>query len=469
MKVPESRFKRALLAAGIVAGVCGLAFGVFILRFVALVSVPEFPPPTGQAEAREQDLQVLELWARKDRSVTEPVRGRIAAALNGQGEPVRTLSDAAFELWVARTLAMADNAHTNVSPEARRARVNGVPVHFFLLADGLYVLEARQDHLDLIGARVLAIDGRQVSGLITALRPFHGGPEAFNRAHVALNLASPELLHAAGLAERPDRYELTLQQGPQQTRVVLEAEPPESVTPRGLGQVSALRREVADGWAHLHTKQPVPLLERVDPELGRGFLIESWRGGLYVRMDAHYDSGVSLSRFKRLVVQRVTEDQPDFLVLDLRLNRGGNWSTGFSKRVVGALRKEAHVFVLVSEHTFSAGIIEAALFKAAAEGRAIIVGDGPGDRLRFWANGGTSVTMPNSGIELRIWTGYEDWADGCSDWKRCFWITMFTGVAVGDLDPDIQAPLTFAAYASGDDPALIAAQRVLRGADKKSK
>jgi len=464
VKAPDFPFKRILLATGSVLAVCGLGFVIFLLRFVPLVGQPEFPVPGSPEEAREQDLQVLDLWARKDWSVTDAVRSRISEALSDPAKSIHRMSDVVFELWIARTLALADNAHTNVSPESRRARLNAVPLHFYLFSDGLYILEARRDHSDMLGARVLSIDGRDIEELIRGLKPYHGGPTAFNRAHAALNLASPALLHAAGLTEHPDSYELTLQHGTRVVRAAVRAEPAASVTPHGLGQTSALQPGTQDGWVHFLGSRFDFYLTDVNPDLGKGFLIEPWLDGLYIRMDAHSDSVVSLSEFRRRVIRKTIESDPAFLVLDLRLNRGGNWSTGYSRNVVGALPQEAGVFILISNHTFSAGIIEAALFKAAAGKRAVIVGDGPGDRLRFWANGGTSLKLPNSRIGLRIWTGYEDWASGCSNWRVCFWITMLTGVSVGDLDPDIRAPLIFSAYANGVDPALVAVERQVRRA-----
>ena len=81
-----------------------------------------------------------------------------------------------------------------------------------------------------------------------------------------------------------------------------------------------------------------------------------------------------------------------------------------------------------------------------------IVGEKPGDRLAFWAEG-TSIDLPNSKIAINISTGYHDWAHGCRE-LRCYWPNYFYDVGVGSLDPDVTMGWRFADYARAVDTVL---------------
>jgi len=91
------------------------------------------------------------------------------------------------------------------------------------------------------------------------------------------------------------------------------------------------------------------------------------------------------------------------------------------------------------------------------------VGAPLGDYLQFWSEGGGVFTLPNSGLQIWVATGYHDWENGCNSWVDCFWLNILHGVAAGPLEPDISAPLTYADYSKGVDTsmnAVFAAQGV---------
>lgn len=73
-------------------------------------------------------------------------------------------------------------------------------------------------------------------------------------------------------------------------------------------------------------------------------------------------------------------------------------------------------------------------------------------KLRFLANGGTPLKLPNSGISVNVWSSIEDYADGCWDWKDCFWLSpMFRTEGVGNLTPDMPVKPSFGDYVDGKD------------------
>jgi len=92
--------------------------------------------------------------------------------------------------------------------------------------------------------------------------------------------------------------------------------------------------------------------------------------------------------------------------------------------------------------------------------KVVVVGEPAGDNLIFWANGGADMMLPNSGITVRIWTSYNDWKDGCHDWKVCFTYDLFDSVGVGSIEPDVTAPLRFRDFVDGEDTALKKIQEI---------
>jgi hypothetical protein len=109
--------------------------------------------------------------------------------------------------------------------------------------------------------------------------------------------------------------------------------------------------------------------------------------------------------------------------------------------------------VLTSPWTFSAAITTVAALKQAGGSKVMIVGEPVGDGLAFWAEGG-AFNLPNSGITAYFTTARHDYARPCTNRRTCFWLNELFPVRVRNLQPEISAPLTFAAYSTGRDPAL---------------
>src|SRR6185503_12822956 len=104
------------------------------------------------------------------------------------------------------------------------------------------------------------------------------------------------------------------------------------------------------------------------------------------------------------------------LVLDMRLNGGGdlNNTRDFAETLPALV--PGRVFVLTSPWTFSAAISTVGYLKQKAPSRVTIVGETVGDRLVFFAEG--------------------------------------RPIAVPTLDPEIVAPWTIETYRNGRDPGM---------------
>jgi hypothetical protein len=204
------------------------------------------------------------------------------------------------------------------------------------------------------------------------------------------------------------------------------------------------------GWRAITPTAGTPLwLRRPD----RAFLREPLAGGLYVRLtrnDSARDQ--SIREFGAETLSAVGSARPAFVVVDLRLDGGGDYTS--TARFTRELPRvfQGPLYILVGRETFSAGIVTAARLKYYGGSRSQLIGEPMGDRSRFWAEG-QRYRLPNSGITVSYATGYHDWESGCSSLSRCFWINVLMGVAAGSLEPT-RLPLRFADFRAGRDRAL---------------
>jgi tetratricopeptide (TPR) repeat protein len=128
------------------------------------------------------------------------------------------------------------------------------------------------------------------------------------------------------------------------------------------------------------------------------------------------------------------------VILDLRLDRGGNGDLRFGlvKSLIKAEDDDTRLFVLVGRGTFSAS--QFILDDLDRFSDAVFVGEPASSKPNAYGDG-YRINLPNSGLRPSA---------------SIYWWQIDQGPR--DFTPiDVAAPLTFAAYAAGRDPALEAA------------
>ncbi|MBT8287789.1 MAG: hypothetical protein KJO00_07200 [Bacteroidia bacterium] len=435
-----------------------LAFGfVFYNRFV--VSAPEvsYQPPKDLAEAQLQDLDYLSLYPELDRSWDTDKK--VEDFLNG----IEDLKDrlpvslAVFEMEIAKLVALADNAHTNVSAAGRAKRMNAIPLRFHWFKEGLYIVMAKTEYNDLLGALVVTIEGQDPADLLEKLKPYRGGAETHLKYNSPLFLMSPEILHAIGLASSPDHLriqciDLSGNTFDMEVSASIEDKDVPGYTPEGW---LVPKPEYKNSeWKNCIQTAAVSLpLMHLDRNVNHLFLDDK----LYVQVNENWDTEESeVKPYLKSVIQDPEFKKLQKVILDLRFNPGGDYHMvrPFINAVKTELTTGQKLYVITGNGTFSAGLLTVAYAEDQLKEKAVIIGEPVGDNLQFWADGGLPLTLPNSEIKVHIWTAYHDWQNGCDDWKKCFWITIFDGVAVPSVQPDALVPLSFIDYLDGKDTAL---------------
>ncbi|HRD44944.1 MAG TPA: hypothetical protein PLF78_00520 [Caulobacter sp.] len=452
-------------------------FGRRILLIVATVlafhpiPIPPLlqPRPESALEARMQDLRHFEHVPRNERSMTPEMRARFDRRIADIRSRAATMTDAEFMLGLARAQAEIDNAHSNGNVASMVERFPHLPVRAAFLGDDLRILRAARGYEDLLGSRITHIGGQPVGEVTRRFRDAFGGNDASFRVVAPLLLETPAYLNAVGIPGDP--IEVQLERIGEAPKVrLLEAFTPSAdarwVTPGALPL--HWRRDTATVWTSLRPSGDPLYLQLPDRGYWRRPLPDQNAVYINLRTNIDDDTGVSLKAFVAETVADLRRHRPAAVIVDLRFNPGGDYS--LTHPLMSALGDivgpNGRIYLLSSNNTFSAAIVSMAFAKQGAPDRTVIVGEEIGDRTAFWAEG-WRYKLPNSGFGARYSTAFYDLTNGCTGLFRCYWGAFFLmPVIVDDLDVDIPAPLTFADYVAGRDPALEAieqAEAVRRG------
>jgi hypothetical protein len=171
--------------------------------------------------------------------------------------------------------------------------------------------------------------------------------------------------------------------------------------------------------------------------------------------------GYDIGDFQALVQRELRARTPRHLVLDMRLNGGGDLTTTRSFMQSLPTLVPGTIVVLTSPWTFSAAISSIGYIEQIAPDRVTIVGEEVGDRLEFWSEG-RPLTLNRSGIVISRATERHDYANGCKAYKDCHGNVVRHPISVRTLEPNVAAPWTIEAYRAGSDPAMAAAARLLQ-------
>ena len=424
-----------------------LAFAASVPASAATAVPAQSEPAKLTAEQWREDLRFMasEMKARHANLYHQVSQQQFDVAVADLDRRIPTLQRNQIIVGMMRIAAMVGDGHTRIEPRKDKAfGFRSLPLKLYWFDDGIYVWAAKPDQRDLIGARVDTIGGvpigeaiRRTSELVS--QETVSGPRLF----VPLYLAMPDILQALGMSDTRKAATLTLVRGGRRwtARVpVGEVAPPWP----GDTDVSLM---AADGWLDARSgAQPLWLQAPLDKHR----MVElPDRHALYVQLNMVADTDdESLKAFGERILTAVQRTNPKTVVLDLRLDQGGNGDLvhRFVASLIRAEDADTRLFVLVGRGTFSAS--QFILDDVGRHTDAIFIGEPASSRPTGYGDAYKSI-MPNSGIAVRSSIKY---------WQ--FWQDMrpFTPI-------DLAAPLTFADYVAGRDPALEAALSYDKGPD----
>jgi hypothetical protein len=346
--------------------------------------------------------------------------------------PFMTENEIIAEL--ARIMAMLDG-HTYLFMLQQQAGFHLYPIRLYAFEEGFYVVNAAPEYRDLIGTRLVSVNGLDTQAVFDILAPYSSTDNLYYlRLWVPLLMSMPELLQAVGLiadVEQP-QYEFVDDAG---ERIIVDFKP---------GTVSQYLRWNQGSILELIglPQQETSLYLSDKAESFWHTLLEDSQT-LYVQYNHVYSStasGLSISGLADVIEEASAEGEAERVVVDLRHNGGGDNTTYYP--LLRALRdsdfnQPGRLFVIIGRYTFSAGKDFA--MDVARDTEAIFVGEPTGGMPNNYGDN-VMVTLPNSRIEVAIAARYtqKERAEDVYPW----------------LAPELAVPVRAADFFTGRDAAL---------------
>jgi hypothetical protein len=357
------------------------------------------------------------------------------AAVQKLSADVPKMSDNAIEVALFRLVASLGDGHSAI--EGSRTRLEfamTLPLGFYVFDDGLYVVSAAPKYADLVGAKVIALDGTPTDDALARLVPLIAHDNAmWVKAMEPHYLRHVPFLKELGIAHSDGAVGLTVKtaDGHEQT-VTVDTDPTQPDIWNALPKPA--------GWVAIADKSTADFQRDTDKPYWWNW--NAADGILYVQYNKIADDPAQpLAAFAGALSAAIAQYPVKKLVIDMRNNNGGDthlnepllWAIAGNAKV----NRTGHLYVIIGRRTFSAAMNAVSAFGRYT--KAIFVGEptggkpnAPGDETFF--------TLPYSGIIVnlsdRYWQG--SWPDDFADWRA----------------PDLAVPVAFGDYAAGRDRAI---------------
>ena len=309
-------------------------------------------------------------------------------------------------------------------------------VHLKDFSDGVFVQGCTKDNRNALGSKVVAVAGKPIDEVIRSVRPFFPAEnEQFFRAYGMPFLTNLEILHAAGVtSENQNNLTLTLEKNGQKFDHTFNP-----IEQQGFpGSYTYVQSN--DQWIEGRDTTETPLyLKNFDRHYYYEFLEES--NALYIRYSQVMpDPQEDIQSFFGRAFSFIEENEVDKLILDVRLNGGGNNYN--NKTVVTGLIKSrvnrpGKTFVIIDGQTYSA--CQNLVNELSNYTEAIFVGQPTGENINFYGDN-NRVVLPNSEIPVRL--SFAWWQDK-PQWEDDEW-----------LAPHLSVDMSYQQYANNEDPAI---------------
>jgi hypothetical protein len=450
---------RAVIGIVVVAVVVAAAGGGFLWAMTSYFN-PAPPPftyhkPANALEAQRQDIDYFRQLVVFDRSFSNAARAAAEHEIDTLESSPTVLPEPKLRVALMRVLALADNGHTHINSDDK-LQPQMLPIGVRLFSDGLYVLAARPDYGDILGGRVVAIDGQPFDTVMRELETLRGGTALWRRYLASDMITTQDILYGVGIASDPDRstWTVSMPDGTTRSRVITAYRPKNNNDPsRDTHRWLSPEPVKGLGWMSFKP-DAVPATNADFDQTFRAVRVPS-SCAMLIQLKSNVDVGKEhIADFISATTSEMKAKPPCAAILDMRYNGGGDYTNtySFAHRLPSLIAPGGRMFVLTAPSTFSAAITTTAFLKDAGGDRVTILGEPVGDRLAFFSEGYRGC-LPHAHLCVRYQTGKHDYQHPCTDWHVCYWLNWFYPVRVKTLQPDEMIIMSFADWRAGHDPA----------------
>lgn len=342
---------------------------------------------------------------------------------------------------MSRIIALFKYGHMGVGVYQKPFKFNYLPFNLYEFTDGVYLQGVQKGNEKALGAKVLEINKVPIADALKRIYPVVSAENTqYFKANGINNLTIPEVLHAQGITDKLENsVELTLEKGGKTFKKVFTSLPENKQVPNKYGYVVQ-----HDNWLEARDQKATPLyLKHLDKFYFFEYLPE--KKALYVRHSyIEDDSEEDIQSFYSRLFDFIENNEVEKLILDVRLNGGGN---NYKNRpiITGIIKNKkinnvGNLFVIIGRRTFSA--CQNLVNELENYTNAIFVGEPTAENVNFYGDN-RPVILPNS--EIPVYLSYAWWQDKPA-WENAEW-----------LAPSIPVDISFEEYSTNQDPVLDAA------------
>ncbi len=315
------------------------------------------------------------------------------------------------------------------------ALFNRIPLQFYWFSDGLYILRAAKNYEQVVGSKVIKMGHLKTEDALNAIRPLvpFENEEGF-RSMSMFFLSIPEFLQAQGITDKSTEVPVTLTKNGKEETVVFTS------SPIG-GFFSMTGLEAPQGWVSARTMNTIPLWQK-EPEAFRYMEYLRSTKTLYVRHSVTLNDGdKTIESFFKNMVEFIDKNDVQKLVLDIRMNGGGN--NYLNKPIItsiiasGKINQKGKFFCIIGRRTFSAA--QNLVNELEKYTEVIFVGEPTSENVNFYGDTRTE-TLPNSKLQANL------------SWL--WWQNLDARDKRKATSPTLAAEMSFNDYYANEDPAM---------------
>ncbi|MBU9935315.1 MAG: tetratricopeptide repeat protein [Ferruginibacter sp.] len=338
---------------------------------------------------------------------------------------------------IARIVSSFKYGHTDISWRESPVKYQVAPINFYHFSDGIYVEGAAREYAQVVGAKLLKVEGVPVNQVLEAVRPLVPAEnEQYFKSNGPDYLIIPEALHAQKVIKQlKQSVTYTFEKDGKTFEQVIAARDAFRL-PRRYGFVTP-----GTDWVSSRSQSEIPnYLKDLDKIYYFEYLPATKT--VYVRHSQILDDPQEpIPAFYKKVFDFIDKNDVERLVLDVRLNGGGN--NYKNKPIVTGIIENRKInlpgklFVIIGRRTFSA--CQNLVNELSNYTNALFVGEPTSENINFYGDN-RRVVLPRSGTP--VFLSFAWWQDK-PQWENADW-----------LAPQLAVDMSFEEYRTNKDPAL---------------
>ncbi|MFZ1370200.1 MAG: tetratricopeptide repeat protein [Ferruginibacter sp.] len=352
-------------------------------------------------------------------------------------DAIPTMQDHERMAGLARMVASFKYGHTDIGWRESPVKYHVAPVSFYWFSDGIYAEGTQKNYSNVLGAKLVKVEGIPVQKALESIKPLVPAEnDQYFKAFGLDYLAIPEALHAQHITKELKKT------------VTYTFEKDGKTFEQSFNAVDAFRFPRKYGfvtndkdWVSSRNQNSTPHYLK---DLEKIYFYEYLPGSktLYVRhSQVQDDPQEAIPAFYKRVFDFIDKHDVERLVLDVRLNGGGN-NYKIKPIVTGIIEnkkinKPGKLFVIIGRRTFSA--CQNLVNELSNYTNALFVGEPTAENVNFYGDN-RRVELPKT--KTPVFLSFAWWQDK-PQWENAPW-----------LAPQLAVDMNFEEYRSNKDPIL---------------